>query len=634
MPGTTIKKSAKQRPVIFSIVLALSMTILPVSSFAQLTFIVNSEGNNPDLAGENGLCDTGETIPGGDAECTLRAALQEANTTPETDTINFDIPNAGIHTILPAIALPVVTAPVVIDGTSQFGYTSFPLIEIDGSETAGGDVFGLEIRAGNSTIKGLAINNFADTGLVLKTGNQNIVQANHIGINATGDHVKRNIHDGIAIIDSSLNTIGGTSELERNVISGNNGFGIVILNSPSFGNAIIGNYIGTDVTGTNALGNALAGVLISAVVGTTEFAHDNIIGGLGPGEGNVISGNIQSGIEIFKSNRNHVLGNLIGVNESGMDDLPNLLSGVRIEDGADNNIGGDVFGARNVISGNGGDGIVIGGELATGNSIIANFIGTNVDGTEYMGNGRMGVLLSSFGEGKPSSGTVVGSDEVGFGNVISGNARDGIQIEFGSENNKIIGNKIGVSADGSSPITNFRHGVAIFDSSDNVIGGELPGESNTISASAEVGVFVKGEDVTGIIIRGNYIGTNSSDNEDIGNFSYGIHIKDTSGVKIGGIEEGQGNTIAFNGSIREQRGHGVVIDGGTKNAIRGNSIFENSGRGIDLVDEEFPRRTLFAFTIPDPANISAGTMPDADTGSNDLQNYPVVSLVRFAGAQR
>ena len=213
------------------------MTLLPVSSFAQQEFTVNSEADTADASGGDGACDTGDTIVGGAAECTLRAAIQEANSTPETDTINFDIPLNELHTILPGSALPMVTESVIFDGTTQPGYDSFPFIEIDGFDAGGGEVFGLEIRAGNSTIKGLAINDFADTGLVLKTGDQNIVQANHIGTNASGNQVKRNFHDGIAII---------------------------------------GNYIGTDVTGTKELGNGLAGVLISAAVGTTEFAHDNI----------------------------------------------------------------------------------------------------------------------------------------------------------------------------------------------------------------------------------------------------------------------------------------------------------------------------------------------------------------------
>lgn len=608
------------------------MTLLPTVAWAQSTYTVNSEADTSGTSIGNGTCDTGATIPGGAAECTLRAAVQEANSMPEKDTIDFEIPNAGVHTILPGSALPVVTEPVIIDGTTQPGYATFPLIEIDGSEAAGGEVFGLEIRAGNSTIKGLAINNFSSTGMVLKTGDQNTVQANHIGTNAQGDQTKRNIHDGIAIIDSGLNMIGGNDAAERNVISGNLGFGIVVLNSPSTNNTIIGNYIGTDATGLIDLGNSLAGVLLSAAVGQVQFSSDNIIGGMGTGEGNVISGNGQNGVEIFHSDRNQVLGNLIGVDQSGTAPLPNTLSGVRIEDGADNHIGGNTDGTGNVISGNGRDGIVIGGELATGNIIEANLIGTDVDGTYAIDNGRNGVLLASFGEGLASSETMVGSETEGFGNVISGNARDGIQIGFGSINNKIIGNKVGISADGKSPISNVRHGVAIFDSSDNIVGGSLSREANIISANEDVGVFVKGEDVTGIEILGNYIGTNP-DEDELGNSSYGIHIKDASETKIGGLGDNQGNTIAFNGDLHDQRGHGIVIEGGTKNSIRANSIFENNGRGIDLVDENFGVTTPYAFTITDPT-VFGDTWSDADSGSNELQNYPLVTDVEFQNGQK
>ncbi len=666
------------------------MTVLPVPSIAQLTFTVNSKEDLPDIFGTDAACYTGQTIEGGAAECTLRAAIQEANRTPEKDTINFNIPTSEVHTILPGSALPVIIEPVVIDGTTQLGYIATPKIVLDGTG-AGVEVTGLEIHAGDSTIKGLSIHSFSFTGVLMRLRNGNKIQANHIGVNHLGDEQKGNEFDGVAIIDSSLNEIGGTNVADRNIISGNDGYGIVILNSKSTGNKVMGNYIGTNRNGDEALGNGLSGILISADVGLTEYASDNIIGGTGADEGNLISGNLNHGIELVNSDRNEILNNKIGVNEIGLLGLPNAvngifieggednkigndidgsgnlisgnkgegielrmstgnqlrrnligvnadgtfelhnkLNGVRIDDAADNKIGGDSDGDGNIISGNKLNGIVIGGALATGNKIEGNYIGTDSEGEYAIDNGSSGVLLTTFGEGLPSSDTTVGSETEGFGNVISGNSRDGIQIGFGSKINKIIGNKIGVSADGQSGISNIRHGVAIFNSSDNVVGGSLPREANIISANEGVGVFVKGEDVKGIVIRGNYIGTNPDDNEDIGNFSYGIHVKDTSEIKIGGIEEDQGNTIAFNGSIHKQRGHGIVIDGGTKNVIRGNSIFENSGRGIDLVDEFFPEGYPFAFTLPDPGT----TFSDGDTGSNDLQNYPVVTDVKFTGDKK
>lgn len=763
-----------------SLAFVLLMTLLPVTVFAQATFTVNSEGDAGNSTPGNGACDTGDTVTGGAPECTLRAAIQEANDEALLDTINFNIPGGGVRTILPAAALPDITQPVIIDGSTQPGYSVTPVIELDGSNAVGNEVFGLIVLGGGSTIKALAINNFSFTGLLLKTGGQNLVAGNHIGTDAAGMADKGNGFDGLAIINSSHNVIGGATAAERNVISGNSDFGLVILNSPSTDNQVIGNYIGTDATGLAALGNGRSGVLISAAVGETQYASDNIIGGAGPGEENVISGNSRNGIGLFRSPRNQLLGNFIGVNRTGTVALRNVGDGINIEDAADNQIGGGVPDAGNVISGNGRDGIVIGGGLATGNQIEANHIGTDLAGMNAIANGRFGILLTSFGAGTPSTGTVIGSIEPMFGNVISGNSDDGIQIGFGSSGNTIIGNHIGTSADGSTALGNQSHGVAIFDGDDNsiggtangaeniisgnaeigiliargalgqgssdnsvkgntiglgadgstvlgngddgvflrdsgsntvggndidsgntisgndgsgihvrgadasanvlsgniigtdrlaaefkangfdgihiegspdtVIGGSLPAEANIIAGNEGNGVFVVGDDATGTIIHGNFIGTNSLDAE-LGNDEHGILIKDSSDNEIGGTGADEGNTVAFNGFVLEQRGHGIVIDGGTGNAIRMNSVFSNEGRGINLVDKNFPMSVPYAFTLPDPSEDADGFLDldppsedrnnngvldfaDADTGSNQLQNYPVVTDVKFKDGQK
>ena len=108
---------------------------------------------------------------------------------------------------------------------------------------------------------------------------------------------------------------------------------------------------------------------ISATVSATEYASDNIIGGPGPGEVNVISGNSFWGVEMFFSDRNRVLGNIIGLNKLGLAPVPNGLDGVLIFSGADNQIGGGVADAGNVISGNLGDGVIVVGAPSTGTII-------------------------------------------------------------------------------------------------------------------------------------------------------------------------------------------------------------------------------------------------------------------------
>ena len=92
---------------------------------AAATFNINSTGDAGDDNPGNGSCFTGVLIPGSgvglELECTLRAAMEEANATTTPDTISFNIPGAGPHTISPATALPAITQPLTINGYSQPG---------------------------------------------------------------------------------------------------------------------------------------------------------------------------------------------------------------------------------------------------------------------------------------------------------------------------------------------------------------------------------------------------------------------------------------------------------------------------------------------------------------------------------
>ncbi len=132
--------------------LILSALLLATASaaLAAKTFIVNSTGDKADKNIGDGICaDT-------DGNCTLRAAIQEANAIAGTDTIAFAIPGAGMHTITPGSALPAITDPVIIDGTTQLGYAGTPVIELNGTSAAPAN--GLNILAGFSTVRGLTIN--------------------------------------------------------------------------------------------------------------------------------------------------------------------------------------------------------------------------------------------------------------------------------------------------------------------------------------------------------------------------------------------------------------------------------------------------------------------------------------------
>jgi len=195
----------------------------------------------------------------------LRWAIIQANTHPGTDMIDFEIPGGGVHTIALISALPPIIDPVVIDGLSQTGAscTSWPptlLIELDGS-SAGAGANGLSVAAdgAQSIISGLIINRFAASGIHLDATDHITVICNYIGTDYTGAADLGNYH-GIYILDSADNTIGGTTEGTRNLISANGiigtvpGSGVRIEGNAAAGNLIQGNYIGLQADGVEQLG--------------------------------------------------------------------------------------------------------------------------------------------------------------------------------------------------------------------------------------------------------------------------------------------------------------------------------------------------------------------------------------------
>lgn len=244
----------------------------------------------------------------------LRQAILDANTAPGADQIAFDIPGPGGYTITSASALPIITDPVVIDGTTQPGFDPSnhrPVIELDGSIVRSSAV-GLDITAGHSTVRGLVINRF-NTGIRLRTNGGDRVEGNEIGTDVTGT-VALTTGAGITIQQGSNdNTIGGTAAGAGNLLSGNIGDGLNIFGSMN--DVVRGNFIGTDATGTKALGNA-NGVSMT-------MTSNALIGGATAGARNVISGNVQYGVGISSGNSfgstatgNVVQGNYISIAHS------------------------------------------------------------------------------------------------------------------------------------------------------------------------------------------------------------------------------------------------------------------------------------------------------------------------------
>jgi parallel beta-helix repeat protein len=254
------------------------------------------------------------------------------------------------------------------------------------------------------------------------TTTNNKVFGNHIGTNKNGSSDFGNARDGV-LIRSSGNDIGGAATGARNVISGNDRYGVHLLGSD--GNEVQGNSIGTDRNGTSDVGNTFSGVLI-------EFdADNNIIGGTDPGAGNVISGNNLHGAQISQSpTGNQVLGNFIGTDMNGTSDLGNFFDGVHLEGNVSEN---EV--ASNTISGN-GTGVEIFGARASGNDVSSNLIGTDASGTTGLGNSGFGVFINA-----PDN--FIGSTVSGEGNTIAFNGQEGVVIAGGAATgNRILRNSI------------------------------------------------------------------------------------------------------------------------------------------------------------------------------------------------
>ncbi len=538
------------------------------------TFIVNTTSDGDDTNPGNSICDSG-------GQCSLRAAIEEANLFFGTVTINFNIPGAGVHTITPLSPLPALFNPQTIDGTTQPGYSGTPLIALDGS-SAGANADGLHISATNTTIEGLIISGFSGNGIVLDSRNHNLIAGNIIGVDAP-DSLNAGNNIGVSISNASNNTIGGTTTAARNIISGNVNQGIAILGVFSSGNIIEGNFIGTDAAGSLDLGNGV-GVYL-------ENTQNNTIGGTASGAGNLISGSQYEGLLIVGGSGNLVQGNRIGTDAVGSAALGNGWSGVYVQDSPNNTIGGTAAGAGNLISGNaslGGSGVVVYGFDSTGNIIQGNTIGLDQSGVTAVPNDSVGIDVYEGG------GNTIGGSAAGAGNTVASNDQQGILLDGG-----------GLPLGGSSITTTA---LAAPLSRAHQVGSPAARQH----AAAETVVRPASTTSAGNIVQGNFIGTNAAGLAGLGNGLNGIMISNASGNSIGGTAAGEGNVIAGNGF------GGVFVHGGAGNSILSNSIDNNDQLlGIEL----FP-----------PGGVNTNDAGDADTGTNDGQNYPILSSATDNGA--
>ncbi len=372
-------------------------------------------------------------------------------------------------------------------------------------------------------------------------------------------------------------------------IIGFNGDGIEI--ETGGGNVIEHNWIGITFNNLTSFPNG-NGIIINN-------SPNNIIGGTTSAKRNVISNNNNNGIAIVggSATGNSVQGNYIGTDKFGVADKGNTGTGVNINGAPNNTIGGTGSGTLNVISANKSYGIFIIGSGATGNLIQDNLIGTTVTGTVALGNTFDGILISD------APNNTIGGLPAGR-NVISGNKRHGVLIGgSGATGNQVQSNYIGINLAGTSAISNTFDGINISDAPTNTIGSTSAAGANIISGNGEYGICICGSGATGNVIQGNYIGTDAWFTGPLGNASQGIFVNSSNNT-IGGSVGNAPNTIANNGGI------GVFVVAGTGNRISRNSIYLNGSLGIDL----------------SPANVTPNDLGDGDTGTNNLQNFPALTL--------
>ncbi|MBK9942250.1 MAG: right-handed parallel beta-helix repeat-containing protein [Kouleothrix sp.] len=584
---------------------------------------------------------------------TLRQALLDALPGDQITFSTAAFPPGNPQAILLRSTLQINKANIRIDASNAG-------VILDGSQ-APADTNGLTIAASNTVIQGLRIQNFrygVDSGngiyiapgassnqiggsrtigagpngqgnLIVRNGGNgiaisgpgalgNIILGNAIGVDASAAWDRGNARNGIALYaGAAQTTIGSADPNQRNVIAGNQQNGVWIAGDGTTQNNIIGNYIGTDLNGLGKVPNQGAGVALH------NGAQANCVGGLAvaapqpcsPATGNTISGNTGSGIDMLDANtsNNWVLANLIGLSRLGTSANGNALDGVRIVLGASaNHIGDGSPAGRNIIGANAYDGVRIGDQLQNrfvadsatqGNYVQGNYIGSDKTGSQALGNGLHGVDII---EG--THGNLVGGDQPGQGNLLSGNRNHGLVMLFGAHHNTAWGNLVGPDSSGTFSL-GFQPngGIDIAEGAhDNMIGGLGAGQGNLISGNHTDGIALfdnSGKGTVGNQVLGNRIGLTLSGDQALPNIGYGIlAVSGSSNTLI------KGNTIGYN------QAYGIWVapcdQFNRGNVIAMNSVYSNM-LGAILTSCPVQPPTLHITAAGASESVGGKTLPNA-----------------------
>ncbi len=652
-----------------SCILMVLLAGFATSSMGQTTFTVNSLSDLPAETVGDGNCDTGETVSAnGDqlVECTMRAALEEANEASGSVTINFSsqIPttdaslvNNTLSVISIGAGLPWIENEVTIDGTTHPLFDEddgLPRVYLDFTGPDFFNVSGLRFRegSGGSTVSSMGIINFSNHGVLLTEDKGYLIENNIIGVRLSpGSSVNPGDIGGSGVVVRNASATGGgnLTRVAGNIILNTEDHGVLIDQGSAaalVGDNIIGLRPGTSGdTFRPFWGTGGSGIKVAGSAGESNWIGESLA--LGP---NTISNNDQGGI-IVEADNQTIFGNYIGLPHNGerdsRDDLAefgNDSSGVALF--SSNNTVGGSGNATNTIASSGTAGIYVEG---SNNEIGRNLVGTNSDGEdagqEYgiliqsgtgnevrsslVANNRIGILVRStdntvvrnevydqelYGVQFAQGDNTLGSEDISDANVI-GNNNTGVALTlFNAEGSSIsiLNNYIGTNEDGDD-IGN-ETGIRLSQNWNDldIRIGSGSGDGNIIGYNTSEGIFtVLG--FTRARIEGNYIGVDTDGNpipnatginlitssdshptDNIIGYAAGETVSDEAG------SAGKGNIIAYNTEYAVDLGQ--AEEDAVNNAIRGNSIFANSG-GINLGMD----------------NVDVG---GGDAGPNNLQNFP------------
>lgn len=585
---------------------------LPID-LEPIPLVVNSAGDLGDGNLSDGVCSTAARAD----ECTLRAALEQANAFPTGAHITF----ANNYTIVPNSPLPSITTPVELDGLSQGVCSADPTtphnltIILDGANAGTADGLHFDTGSEGSEVHGLEIGRFSQHGIHSES-NGNTFTCNHIGI-STAITRFGNLQDGIHVTGSN-NTIGGSSISQRNVISGNTDEGVEI--NSSVNTNVRGNYIGTSLDGRGVESNTGNGILNSS-------APTTVIGGVGTNDGNVIGGN-DIGVHVAfgsdATNRAQVIGNWIGIGKQG-DAIGNTQYGVylsnsaefRIQDNMIHNNGNygvfvddylaDIQTTQNgiedneILFNNGGvyvgaltavtvSGNEIGRSGSTPNIMIACDAAVANECEDSAADGNSGVIVEDNFIGVASNGTTVyvgsgigvhlhGAEDVIVrrNTIATSSGSADMHVESNGSSNPAIQitvseNEIGISADGNTDLNAATNGIIV---GTGVVSMTI--NDNQIGADGGAVLTLLSDSIT---VHGNSLGTNAAATLNAGGTT-GLHADGSNSHLI------YDNQIGFNsvGILLDDSDDNIVYGNGVGTNLAGTANIGNTSFGIQITND-------------------------------------------------